>query len=196
MAALTAVVALAVLLPLAGAFAGQPADDAPEVVRADDPRGADASRGVDDPKGADALRGADGLRGADDRARPREADAPGSAERCGPELISPDGIEAQTCVLFQGEQAWARTYYRNATGGELRAVLALMGPGGRTVQMHCAVAAGDEPGACDTPRERAAGKRSAYTAMAEFAAPERAASESGAELGHPELLLRVGSNPA
>ena len=42
-----------------------------------------------------------------------------TAARCGPELTSPDGIEAQTCVLTQGRDTWARTYYRNATGDEL-----------------------------------------------------------------------------
>src|SRR5947207_123844 len=41
-----------------------------------------------------------------------------TAARCGPQLSSADGIEAQTCVLTQGRQTWARTYYRNATGEE------------------------------------------------------------------------------
>lgn len=104
--------------------------------------------------------------------------------RCGPELTSPDGIEAQTCVLTQGEQTWARTYYRNATGEALDSVLSLMGPGGRTVQMHCAVAAGDEPGTCETPRERTRGELDGYTAVAEFAKRS----------GDGPLLLRSGSN--
>ncbi|MHC0433009.1 hypothetical protein ACX6XY_22965 [Streptomyces sp. O3] len=172
-AMLTAVVALAVLLPLAGAFAGQTAEDgAPAPVRAEAATGsADA-----------AERGA----GAGEGDGPESGRRVAGAERCGPELASPDGIEAQTCVLFQDERTWARTYYRNATGERLRAALSLLGPGGRSVQTHCAVAAGDGPGACDTPRERTAGGRSAYTAVAEFASPER----------QPGLLLRVGSNPA
>ncbi|MFM9592663.1 hypothetical protein ACKI1J_37200 [Streptomyces scabiei] len=107
-----------------------------------------------------------------------------TATRCGPELTSPDGIEAQTCVLTQGEQTWARTYYRNATGRELSSVLSMMAPGGRTVRMHCAVGAHDEPGACETPRERTRGVLGAYTAVAEFAAPD----------GEGPLLLRSGSN--
>ncbi|MBC2902823.1 hypothetical protein [Streptomyces cupreus] len=107
-----------------------------------------------------------------------------TAARCGPELTSPEGIEAQTCVLTQGEQTWARTYYRNTTGEALDSVLSVMGPGGRTVQMRCAVGAEDEPGTCETPRERTRGEPDGYTAVAEFAA--------GA--GEGPLLLRSGSN--
>jgi hypothetical protein len=107
-----------------------------------------------------------------------------TAARCGPELTSPDGIEAQTCVLTQGEESWARAYYRNATGRELSSVLSMMGPGGRSVRMHCAVGAEDEPGACETPRERTEGDPGGYTAVAEFAAPD----------GSGPLLLRSGSN--
>ncbi len=107
-----------------------------------------------------------------------------TAARCGPELSSPEGIEAQTCVLTQGEETWARTYYRNATGTALDAVLSLMGPGARTVQMHCVVDAGDEPDSCETPRERTEGAPGDYTAVAEFAVRR----------GSGPLLLRVGSN--
>ncbi|MBR8642517.1 hypothetical protein KEF29_32500 [Streptomyces tuirus] len=107
-----------------------------------------------------------------------------TALRCGPELSSPDGIEAQTCVVTQGADTWARTYYRNATGAALDAVLSLMGPGSRTVRLTCAVGAGDEPGTCETPRESVRGDLAAYTAVAEFA--RRA--------GQGPLLLRSGSN--
>ncbi|MFE7644675.1 hypothetical protein [Streptomyces phaeoluteigriseus] len=107
-----------------------------------------------------------------------------TAARCGPEVTSPDGVEAQTCVLTQAEDTWARTYYRNATGSALEAVLSFMGPGGRTVQMRCAVGADDEPGTCETPRERGRGGPTGYTAVAEFA---RTA-------GDGPLLLRSGSN--
>ncbi|MGW6008779.1 hypothetical protein [Streptomyces sp. NPDC055210] len=109
-----------------------------------------------------------------------------TAARCGPELTSPDGIEAQTCVLTQGRETWARTYYRNATGDALTSVLTLLAPGGRTVRMYCAVGADDEPGVCETPRERTAGDASEYSAIAEFAG-----SAEGAE---GPLLLRSGSN--
>ncbi len=107
-----------------------------------------------------------------------------TAARCGPELSSPEGVEAQTCVVTQAAHTWARTYYRNATGEALDAVLSLMGPGARTVQITCAVGAEDEPGTCETPREPARGDLAAYTAVAEFA--RRA--------GHGPLLLRSGSN--
>ncbi|WP_329300576.1 hypothetical protein [Streptomyces sp. NBC_00659] len=106
-----------------------------------------------------------------------------TAARCGPELSSPDGVEAQTCVLTQGEETWARTYYRNATGEALSSALTLMGPGGRTVQMNCAMDAEDDPGACETPREHMAGDPGTYSAVAEFAR-----SAEG------PLLLRSGSN--
>ncbi|WP_318658076.1 hypothetical protein [Streptomyces dioscori] len=109
-----------------------------------------------------------------------------TAARCGPELASPDGIEAQTCVLTQGRETWARTYYRNATGDALTSVLTLLAPGGRTVRMHCAVGADDEPGVCETPRERTVGDVSEYSAIAEFA--------KSAEGADGPLLLRSGSN--
>ncbi|GGY29732.1 hypothetical protein [Streptomyces djakartensis] len=107
-----------------------------------------------------------------------------TAVRCGPGLSSPDGIEAQTCVVTQGADTWARTYYRNATGEALDVVLSLMGPGARTVRMTCAAGAEDAPGTCETPREPARGDLAAYTAVAEFA--RRA--------GQGPLLLRSGSN--
>ncbi|MGW0374222.1 hypothetical protein ACWDZW_36155 [Streptomyces coeruleorubidus] len=107
-----------------------------------------------------------------------------TAARGGPELSSPDGIEAQTCVVTQAADIWARTYYRNATGEALDAVLSLMGPDDRTVRITCAVGAEDEPGTCETPREPARGDLAAYTAVAEFA--RRA--------GQGPLLLRSGSN--
>ncbi|MFE7581365.1 hypothetical protein ACFU5Y_07355 [Streptomyces gardneri] len=114
--------------------------------------------------------------------------APERITKCGPELASPEGIEAQTCVLAEGPDIWARTYYRNATGQQLDAFLTLMAPGGRTVQVRCPVAAQDEPGTCETPRERGQGKATAYTAVAEFAGT--------GEGGSTPLLLRSGSNTA
>ncbi|MEU9865782.1 hypothetical protein AB0D99_33435 [Streptomyces sp. NPDC047971] len=120
--------------------------------------------------------------------QPATADLPGHASHCGPELTSPDGIEAQTCVLTEGPDTWARTYYRNATGQRLDSVLTLMGPAMRTVQVRCAIPAQDEPGACETPRERARGAASAYSAVAEFA--------GAGEGDSTPLLLRSGSNAA
>ncbi|MEU3300948.1 MULTISPECIES: hypothetical protein [unclassified Streptomyces] len=109
-----------------------------------------------------------------------------TSEHCGPEVTSPAGVEAQTCVLTEGSDVWARTYFRNGTGDELMSVLSLMGPGDRTVRTHCAIEAGDEPAACETPREKALGEADAYSAVAEFA-------RSGGDADSP-LLLRSGSN--
>ncbi|MFB7937597.1 hypothetical protein [Streptomyces sp. NPDC056049] len=114
--------------------------------------------------------------------------APERVSRCGPELASPKGVEAQTCVLSEGPDVWARTYYRNATGHEIDAILTLMAPGGRTVQVRCAVPAKDEPDTCETPREAGAGAARSHTAVAEFAVRDKG--------GDAPLLLRSGSNTA
>ncbi|MDQ1027647.1 hypothetical protein QF035_005229 [Streptomyces umbrinus] len=176
-------------LPLAVASAGPVGDMDSATTRTSDDGSVRASGArVSD----DAPAAAAGRAGAPQAPEPRSAPSESSltlglglatAARCGPELASPDGIEAQTCVLTQGQDTWARTYYRNATGDDLTSVLTLMGPADRTVRMHCAVGADDEPGVCETPRERTAGGAGAYTAVVEFA--------KGAE---GPLLLRSGSN--
>jgi hypothetical protein len=181
--ALAGVAVCAVALPLAVASAGPVRDEGHAVVRS--LVGSSVSSGVS--SGGDAK---------EPSAVPSPAPAPtrspltlglglATAARCGPELSTPDGIEAQTCVMTQGEDTWARTYYRNATGDDLDAVLSLMGPADRTVQMHCAVSAEDEPSLCETPREHTQGDLAAYTAVAEFAAGQG---------GRGPLLLRSGSN--
>ncbi|WP_367043639.1 hypothetical protein [Streptomyces sp. Je 1-332] len=203
--ALMGVVAITVLLPLAGASAGPVGDGGPEAGPPERP--ADAASGAvpdSDAKQPSTERptskrpstegASSGERPSDGRSSSSRAADDASllkglgldnAAQCGPELTSPKGIEAQTCVLTQGHDTWGRTYYRNTTGDELSAVLTVMGPGGRTVQMHCEVGAADEPGACDTPRERTAGNAEEYAAVVEFA--------DGS--GGP-LLLRSGSNSA
>ncbi|QEV18996.1 hypothetical protein [Streptomyces alboniger] len=167
---LLGVVAATVVLPLAGASAGPVGDG-------------DAKSPLPAPAGAPSNSSPDARSGSG--AKPQTETGTDAVSRCGPELSSPEGIEAQTCVLTQGRETWARTYYRNATGEDLKGVLTQMGPRGRTVQMHCAVDAGDEPGVCETPRERSAGEAAAYSAVAEFAARES-----------DGLLLRSGSNSA
>ncbi|MGV9645154.1 hypothetical protein ACWDVU_31875 [Streptomyces sp. NPDC003333] len=180
--ALASVAAAAIALPLAWAAAGQvveagrstadaPAKDAP--ARSSRDGAAHPSPRADAKAPSVAPSGLLGLGIA-------------TAVRCGPELTSPEGVEAQTCVLTQGEETWARTYYRNATGGALDSVLSLMGPEGRTVRMRCAVGAGDDPGTCETPRQRTRAGADGYTAVTEFA--ERA--------GRQALLLRSASNSA
>ncbi|MFE9645430.1 hypothetical protein ACFYO0_15195 [Streptomyces sp. NPDC006365] len=167
--ALTGVVALAATLPLAVASAGPAGKESPANVRTSEHVDGKAAASRSGPAESPQWLGLD----------------PASTSRCGPELASPDGIEAQTCVLTRGRDTWARTYYRNATGDDLAAVLTLMAPGSRTVRMHCAVGADDEPGACETPRERTVGDTRAYAAVVEFAA-----SAEG------PLLLRSGSDSA
>lgn len=171
---LLGVAAVTVLLPLAGASAGPVGDG-------------DAKSPLPSPSAALSNASSEPRAGAEPGLASSSVTDSGATTtaRCGPELSSPDGIEAQTCVLGLGPDTWARTYYRNATGEALTAVLTLMGPGGRTVQMHCEVAAEDEPAACETPRERSAGDAAAYSAVAEYAAGEA-----------DGLLLRSGSNSA
>ncbi|MER5377655.1 hypothetical protein [Streptomyces sp. NPDC002553] len=234
--ALGGAVVCAIVLPLAMASAGSVDDEGEFAVSplplADDPvtdgragGGAVGAAGG----GRSGVAGAHGTRDAHstDDARPPVVTPSASPRllglglatgaRCGPELSSPEGVEAQTCVLTQGEDTWARTYYRNSTGRALNAVLSFMGPHGRTVQMRCAVGADDEPGACETPRERAQGDAGAYTAVAEFSGATGAtgaadgagaggstagsagaggAASAGAagSAGGGPLLLRSGSN--
>jgi len=191
--ALAGVVAVTVGLPLAVASAG-PVGDEGSADAGTTQRAAHSEHSGDGTKGGaggtdEGSSAADGDKGPvpDPGRSPRLLGLGlATAARCGPELSSPDGIEAQTCVLTQGEETWARTYYRNATGDELSSVLSLMEPGGRTVLMRCAVGAEDDPGACETPRGRTTGDVAAYAAVAEFA--------KGGEDG--PLLLRSGSNSA
>ncbi|KIZ19297.1 hypothetical protein [Streptomyces natalensis] len=108
--------------------------------------------------------------------------------RCGPELASPQGIEAQTCILAEQGLTWARTYYRNPTGTPLRAVLTLLRPDGRSVQVHCEVPAKDDPGVCETPTGKAVHRDEGPT-------PYDAVAEISDEAGE-RLLLRSGGNSA
>ncbi|MFS4106227.1 hypothetical protein [Streptomyces sp. PD-S100-1] len=147
--------------------------------------------GPSDPGGASAWSAVRSLAGDDDKipAAPRRSTpllgiGPATAVRCGPEVSAPDGVEAQTCVVNQGDETWARTYYRNTTGEPLAAALTLMGPGDRTVRARCAPGGDDEPETCETPRERTRGTPADYTAVAEFA-------RRG---GEGALLLRAGSS--
>ncbi|MEU0392414.1 hypothetical protein ABZ208_06505 [Streptomyces sp. NPDC006208] len=193
---ITALVVCGTLLPLT-ASAGPAHGPRRDAGRAEaEPAGDAKSDGEPHPRtGAsdmsDVISGAYGRRGADGARDTGEPDGapdarPLTASRCGPEVASPEGVEAQTCVLDEGRDTWARVYYRNATGEELTSVLTLMAPGGRTLQTNCLIGTGDEPGACDTPKEPSRGAASAYWAVTEFAISD------GADDG--PLLLRSGSN--
>ncbi|MFF1709939.1 hypothetical protein [Streptomyces sp. NPDC058268] len=198
--ALMGVVAITVFLPLAGASAGPVGDGDADAKPSERP--ADAAPGTaPDPdakqpsteKPTSKRLSTEGSSSSASSSASSSGDGSSlltglgldTSAQCGPEVTSPKGIEAQTCVLTQGQDTWGRTYYRNTTGDELSAVLTVMGPRGRTVQVHCAVGAADEPGACETPRERTVGNAGAYAAVVEFA--------DGS--GGP-LLLRSGSNSA
>ncbi|MBT2471968.1 hypothetical protein J7E97_29945 [Streptomyces sp. ISL-66] len=172
-------------LPLAGAIAG------PDFAGQSDGKGGGllSTFGFGDSSGSGGSSASGRSRtpapGADPSpARPGPPEQPRTDAHCGPELSSPQGVEAQTCVLTGEGRTWGRSYYRNTSGRGLDAVLTLLGPAGRTVQIRCAVGAGDEPGLCETPRDLSVGKPDGYSAIAEFAVPD----EEGA------LLLRSGSN--
>ncbi|MCL7368536.1 hypothetical protein [Streptomyces ardesiacus] len=174
---LVGVVVCAAVLPFAVASAGPPGDGggtSPETVPL-------LARGGDGKAPASPAAAEDGP------APSALPPGPALAARCGPELTSPAGVEARTCVLARGAETWARTSYRNATGGPIESVLSLMGPEGRSVRMRCAVSAEDAPDVCETPPDTGGGARgglAGYTAVAEFA--RRA--------GYGPLLLRAGSD--
>ncbi|RLV01346.1 hypothetical protein CTZ27_12660 [Streptomyces griseocarneus] len=208
MIALASAVALAVVLPLAAATAG-PARTEKSPRRAtgfpgDGGRsgGAGPSAALAAGRSSEGSQVPDGARNGAGGGLPSDApavlDGDGSSDsrrlggtgvrdsaRCGPELAAPEGVEAQTCVLRQGADTWGRTYFRNATGGPLTAVLTLMEPDGRTVEVRCQTGPSDDPGSCETPHAEAAHDRralDAYSAVTEVAAPDG------------KLLLRSGSN--
>ncbi|WP_030707850.1 hypothetical protein [Streptomyces sp. NRRL F-2580] len=167
-------------LPLAGAIAG------PDFAGQDDGKGGGlfSTLGLSDSPRTSPTAASRPARGTVEPGKPGPAEQPRTDSSCGPEVSSPHGVEAQTCVLVGEGRTWGRSYYRNTSGRALDAVLTMMGPAGRTVQIRCAVGAGDEPGLCETPKEDSVGAPDSYSAVAEFAVPD----DEG------ELLLRSGSN--
>ncbi|MFI7245467.1 hypothetical protein [Streptomyces qinglanensis] len=166
---LASAVALVAAVPLAAA--GQDAHLAAEVFQAAQPH-----------------RTGNGTPGARPSALPSSA-AEDSATSCGLEIVSPHGVAARVCVLTEGGDTWARTYYRNPTGSRLPALLTLRGPDGRTARVRCVLRDGHEGGVCETPRggtpetseDRAPVAAHAYSAVAEVS------SVNG------DRLLRAGS---
>ena len=108
----------------------------------------------------------------------------GASASCGPELSTPEGLSAQTCVMSEDGRKWARTYYRNATGSPLRAALTLTRPDGSALSADCAMSAGGRSDVCETPRERIRAGGRPYAAIAE------AGSADG-----DRMFLRSASNP-
>jgi hypothetical protein len=208
MIALASVVALAAMLPLGAATAGpagsgraprHPHGPAPKGAPAPSPGGLLGDAGLDlAPVTGEAGGDVSGAgygdatgEGAEDAAKGgamkgQSAGAPRAFAECGPQLRSPERVEAQTCVLTEGRDTFGRTYYRNPTGHPLNAVMTLMRPDRRTVVVHCPIAAADEPGTCDTPRERS------VRAAAADAEPYNAITEIGSAVGD-RMLLRTGS---
>ncbi|MFJ6748051.1 MULTISPECIES: hypothetical protein [unclassified Streptomyces] len=185
--ALAGTAALAIAVPLAAATAG-PAETAHTPTPGKRPTGKAGSSG---PATADGQPGAASGTDARDPAPLVDLGLPllsaeGRTARCGPELASPQRIEAQTCVLAEQGRTWARTYYRNPTGDPLRAVLTLLRPDGTTVQAHCALPAADAPGVCETP----AGPTAHLDGV-----PYGAVAEVSDVVGE-RLLLRSGGNSA
>ncbi len=182
MITLAGAVVLAFALPLAVASAGPAGQAGREKARAKSP--AKAARGGSREllRPAGDAEGAEDATGLDTVVGDAPADPGRGSVRCGPELASPEGLKAQTCVLEQARSSWARTYYRNATGGPLTGVLTLMAPDGRTLQTDCPMAASDDPKMCETPHEPTVRGHGSYAAVAEIASTEG------------NLLLRSGSN--
>ncbi|MEV5509101.1 hypothetical protein [Streptomyces orinoci] len=175
MMVLAGVVTLAVALPLAAATAG-PAGLSGRVKtgpgkRQDAARARQRAAVASSAGSAPRAQLGDGAR-----------QAPRDGAQCGPELDSGQGLQAQTCVLADGPDTWARTYYRNGTGGPLSAVLSLMAPGGQTLQVRCPMPAAQAPDVCETPPSATPRGHGAYAAVAEIAD------------GQGNLLLRSGSN--
>ncbi|MFC4495491.1 hypothetical protein ACFPA8_15275 [Streptomyces ovatisporus] len=185
--ALACTVVLAAVLPIAAATAG-PAGSGPDgETPVQVTKFSDSAAGGDERPGT-GTGSAGGMRGG-----PAAHSAEGArlVSSCGDELTAAGGLRAQTCVLTDAEETWARTYHRNGTGSPLRGALTLTRPDGTSLRAECALPAGGGPGMCETPRERsreAGGQRTAggterYSATAEIGTPDGA-----------RLLLRSGSN--
>ncbi|WP_431953306.1 hypothetical protein [Actinacidiphila sp. bgisy167] len=173
MAALATVVAVAAVLPLTGAIAGPAAGPKLPAVSEDVMAAVTDDKSSFDGAGASSVF--DSL--------PKLTSPARQTASCGPQLTSPEGLQAQTCTIGEDGDTWARTYYSNTTGRPLDGVLTLMRPDGRTVQAACAVTADEVSGSCETPREpTVAGATEPYTAVAEIA-----------ERGGERPLLRSGS---
>lgn len=141
-------------------------------------------RESDDAAEPDGTGGAGRSRAVD--AGPREYARGGPRSVCGPQVSGGERVTAQTCVLEEEGHTWGRTYYRNDSGGRLLAVLTLLRPDGRTLQVHCELPASGNPGTCETPRERT-------VHPLEGEQPYRGVAEIASADGEHKLL-RSGSN--
>ena len=192
--ALVCTVVLAVALPIAAATAGPagPTAVGEAAVPSTESTSTESARG---PAATGGERGA-GAGDADGRSSgsgrgTHAAGAAGLVSSCGSELTSPEGLTAQTCVLSEEYETWARAYYRNETNSPLRGALTLTRPDGSSLRAECEVAAAGDPGMCETPREKSR-QRSAQKADGE--ARRYSATTEVGSLDGERLLLRSGSN--
>ncbi|MEU9118739.1 hypothetical protein AB0C96_02555 [Streptomyces sp. NPDC048506] len=192
MTGLAGAAVLAIAVPLGAATAGPAdtfmSDTSGATATAENSRSAE--KGIKGERGGKAGKGRTGAARSNGPVDPlADLGLPllyGRTTRCGPSLASARGIEAQTCVLAESGRTWARTYYRNITGAPLRAVLTLLRPDDRTVQVNCEIPAADRPGVCETPAAPTVRRaRTAYGAVAEIS-----------DAAGKRLLLRSGGNSA
>ncbi|MFE1170987.1 hypothetical protein [Streptomyces sp. NPDC058773] len=185
MTGLAGAAVLAAVVPLGAAMAG-PADLVASGAAATSENRSTGKRGISQESVTKAGNGsvvADARTAVGSSAAPGLPPRSGRISRCGPQLTAPGRIQAQTCVLAEDGLTWGRTYYRNLTGGPLRAALTLLRPDGTTVQVNCEVSADGPPGLCETPAGATVRRGGPYGAVAEF-------SDAAGE----RLLLRAGSN--
>jgi hypothetical protein len=108
--------------------------------------------------------------------------APSADSVCGRPMDGPKGIRAQTCVERDGSEVWGRVYYRNPTPDPLMLVMNVLQPGGNTLRVTCTVEPKETEGRCDSPRVRAPKGTDGWSALAELASKDGATK-----------LLRSGS---
>ena len=189
---LVCTVVLAAALPIAAATAGPAGSTAvgEAAVPSTESASTQSARGPAAPRGE---RGS-GTGVADGRKSGRgthAADGAALVSSCGPELTSPEGLTAQTCVLSEEHETWARAYYRNETNSPLRGALTLTRPDGSSLRADCEVAAAGDPGMCETPREKS---RQRSMPKADGEGRRYAAMTEVGSLDGERLLLRSGSN--
>lgn len=182
-AALGTTVGLCLLIPLAAASADSGHDrvasaDSPGVSATPKPSGGshDYGNGVapGGPDGIDAVKQLLGPASSSPSATksvPVPAGSVAVADKLCGKAAEVQGVRAQTCVEREGNEVWARVYYRNASAEPLMLVLGMVRPGAGagSLQMTCDIDAKSGDGQCDTPRLRTDQPLSAWSAVAEIA---------------------------
>ncbi|MYW05059.1 hypothetical protein [Streptomyces sp. SID3343] len=210
--ALSAVVGLCLVVPLAAASADsagssdpgkkRPLADATASTRPGTDKSAEFGNGVGDrdKSGTAGLleliggksttapttsSGAATSSGATTRPATPVTSAPSTDSVCGRPIDGPKGIRAQTCVERDGSEVWGRVYYRNPTPDPLLLAMSVLQPGGNALRVTCSVEPKETEGRCDSPRVRAPKGTDGWSALAELASKDGATK-----------LLRSGSTTA